>query len=47
MKVSDAIAARLAEWGITRTYGYPGAGINGSWEGVSRQMELQEVREQG
>src|SRR5215210_260418 len=27
--VSDAIVARLAEWGVTRVYGYPGDGING------------------
>jgi pyruvate dehydrogenase (quinone) len=28
-KVSDAVVARLHEWGVNRTYGYPGAGING------------------
>ena len=28
-KVSDALLARLREWGVERIYGYPGDGING------------------
>jgi pyruvate dehydrogenase (quinone) len=38
-KVSDAIVARLAEWGVTRTYGYPGAGINGVMGALRRAKD--------
>ena len=29
MNVSDLIVERLAEWGVTHVFGYPGDGING------------------
>lgn len=39
MNVSDFIIKRLANWGITRIYGYPGDGINGIMGALSRSME--------
>src|SRR3954447_18446423 len=29
MNVSDHLLQRLADWGVTRVFGYPGDGING------------------
>ncbi len=37
--VSDFIIKRLASWGITRIFGYPGDGINGILGAMSRSME--------
>jgi pyruvate dehydrogenase (quinone) len=37
--VSDFIIKRLASWGITRIFGYPGDGINGIMGALSRSME--------
>lgn len=37
--VSDFIVKRLASWGITRIFGYPGDGINGIMGALSRSME--------
>ncbi|MBD0285675.1 MAG: thiamine pyrophosphate-requiring protein [Flavisolibacter sp.] len=46
-RVSDFIINRLLEWGIKRIYGYPGDGINGVVEAISRakdKMEFIQVR---
>lgn len=37
--VSDFIIKRLAKWGISRIFGYPGDGINGIMGALSRSME--------
>jgi pyruvate dehydrogenase (quinone) len=37
--VSDFIIKRLASWGISRIFGYPGDGINGILGALSRSME--------
>jgi pyruvate dehydrogenase (quinone) len=37
--VADFILKRLASWGITRIFGYPGDGINGIMGALSRSME--------
>lgn len=37
--VSDFIIKRLAEWGVTRIFGYPGDGINGILGALGRSME--------
>ncbi|HEX6224103.1 MAG TPA: thiamine pyrophosphate-requiring protein [Chryseolinea sp.] len=37
--VSDYIVTRLASWGITRIFGYPGDGINGLLGALSRSAE--------
>ncbi|WP_254162857.1 thiamine pyrophosphate-requiring protein [Chryseosolibacter histidini] len=37
--VSDFIIKRLARWGISRIFGYPGDGINGILGALSRSME--------
>jgi hypothetical protein len=37
--VSDFVIKRLASWGITRIFGYPGDGINGIMGALSRSME--------
>ncbi len=39
MNVSDFIIKRLAAWGITRIFGYPGDGINGILGALGRSME--------
>jgi thiamine pyrophosphate-dependent acetolactate synthase large subunit-like protein len=39
MNVSDFIIKRLASWGISRIYGYPGDGINGLLGALSRSVE--------
>src|SRR5687768_8915988 len=36
--VSDFIIRRLAQWGITRIFGYPGDGINGIMGALGRSM---------
>ena len=35
-QVSDFIVDRLAAWGITRIFGYPGDGINGVMGALNR-----------
>ncbi len=37
--VSDALVERIIAWGITRTYGYPGDGINGVMGALNRRRE--------
>jgi pyruvate dehydrogenase (quinone) len=37
--VADFIIKRLASWGITRIFGYPGDGINGMMGALSRSLE--------
>ncbi|HEY1692490.1 MAG TPA: thiamine pyrophosphate-requiring protein [Polyangiaceae bacterium] len=37
MNVSDFIVDRLARWGVTRIYGYPGDGINGIMGAFNRR----------
>lgn len=39
MNVGDFIIERLAQWGITRIYGYPGDGINGILGALGRSSE--------
>lgn len=40
MKVSDFIVQRLADWGISRVYGYPGDGINPLLAAINRSKDL-------
>ena len=47
MNVGDFLVERLADWGVTRIYGYPGDGINGIMGALSRaesQVEFVQVR---
>jgi pyruvate dehydrogenase (quinone) len=37
--VGDFVIARLAEWGVTRVYGYPGDGINGILGALDRAQD--------
>src|SRR3954464_6278980 len=37
--VSDAIVARLIEWGIKRLYGFPGDGVNGVMGALRRAKD--------
>src|SRR3982751_4800973 len=37
--VGDFLIARLAEWGVTRVYGYPGDGINGILGALDRAQD--------
>jgi len=37
--VGDFLIARLAEWGVTRVYGYPGDGINGLLGALDRAQD--------
>jgi pyruvate dehydrogenase (quinone) len=37
--VSDFLVARLAAWGVTRIYGYPGDGINGIMGALNRAQD--------
>ena len=37
--VSEALIARLADWGVDTVFGLPGDGINGIMEGLRRQRE--------
>lgn len=37
--VADFVIKRLASWGITRIFGYPGDGINGIMGAMSRSLE--------
>lgn len=39
MSVGDFIIKRLASWGISRIFGYPGDGINGIMSALSRAQE--------
>ncbi len=39
MNVSDFIIKRLAAWGVSRIFGYPGDGINGILGALGRSME--------
>jgi pyruvate dehydrogenase (quinone) len=39
MNVGGFIIRRLAEWGISRIYGYPGDGMNGILGALSRSQE--------
>lgn len=41
MKVSDFIVQRLADWGISRVYGYPGDGINPLLAAINRAKEVE------
>ena len=36
MSVGDFLVERLAQWGVTRIFGYPGDGINGVFGALSR-----------
>src|SRR4051812_31516559 len=45
--VSDFLVSRLAAWGVTRIYGYPGDGINGIMGALGRagdRMRFIQVR---
>jgi pyruvate dehydrogenase (quinone) len=45
--VSDFLIDRLAQWGVTRIYGYPGDGINGILGALGRaqaRMQFIQVR---
>jgi len=35
-KVADFVLERLAEWGVSRIYGYPGDGIGGLTAAIGR-----------
>src|SRR3954471_10948494 len=37
--IGDFLIARLAEWGVSRIYGYPGDGINGIMGGLDRAQD--------
>jgi pyruvate dehydrogenase (quinone) len=37
--VGDFMIARLAEWGVSRVYGYPGDGINGILGAIDRARD--------
>ena len=37
--VGDFLVSRLAEWGVTRVYGYPGDGINGILGALDRAKD--------
>src|SRR3982751_1552869 len=37
--IGDFLIARLAEWGVTRIYGYPGDGINGILGALDRAQD--------
>src|SRR4051812_43896261 len=37
--VSDALVARLIEWGVTRIYGFPGDGVNGVMGALRRKKQ--------
>src|SRR4051812_36286431 len=37
--VSDALVARLIEWGVTRIYGFPGDGVNGVMGALRRKKD--------
>src|SRR3954451_11913312 len=37
--VSDAVVARLLEWGVKRIYGFPGDGVNGVMGALRRSKD--------
>src|SRR5579872_1817109 len=39
MTVSDYLIQRLATWGVSRVYGYPGDGINGIMGALERAQD--------
>ena len=47
MNVSDFLLNRLAEWGVSRIYGYPGDGINGimgAFDRIGDRLKFVQVR---
>lgn len=46
MKVSDFIVERLADWGISRIYGYPGDGINPLLAAINRSSQSAQQKDQ-
>lgn len=46
MKVSDFIVERLADWGISRIYGYPGDGINPLLAAINRSSQSEQQKDQ-